>query len=554
MKNFFLFVALFSLTFFYTSAQPVSFEFGAPQFDVGISSLGLQKWIPDDEETLIISGKVKNYGVQPISSFWVSYQIDGGEIFTYKVTGFLIVQNSEQPFFHPDPVHSVLGKYNLKIWTSLPNEEADENNKNDTLNFSYTIYNALTSRPRTVMLEGFTASTCGPCVNGNVNLKKVLEENGGRYALIKYQMDFPGLGDPYYTLEAKTRASIYSVFSVPAIHVGGSAYKTVTHQLKNFTLLELQSEPSFMEVDVDYYIEGKTVYAKAKVTPTEAILDGNTKLFMTILEKKTYNNTGTNGETEFDNVMKKFMPDVNGIALDNTSVSTPFVALQSWEFKGNYRLPADAGSPINHNIEHSVEDFNNLVVVAWVQNMQNKTIYQAENGVRTLGPTIAFSSLPIAGGTVTATLNGTPIMSGTVVNSGESMVFTAEAHEGYEFIEWRYNGTIISSEKDPITVTSDGSYADVTAIFLKTSAQINERSLPNIILYPNPFANNLTITPVGNVRRITITNISGQLVQEKNLTGTNTITINTKELVKGIYIVSLWTTGGEKVVRKIIKQ
>ena len=171
-----------------------------------------------------------------------------------------------------------------------------------------------------------------------------------------------------------------------------------------------------------------------------------------------------------------------------------------------------------------------------------------------MGPTIAFSSLPIAGGTVTATLNGTPIMSGTVVNSGESMVFTAEAHEGYEFIEWRYNGTIISSEKDPITVTSDGSYADVTAIFLKTSAQINERSLPNIILYPNPFANNLTITPVGNVRRITITNISGQLVQEKNLTGTNTITINTKELVKGIYIVSLWTTNGEGVVRKMVKR
>jgi len=554
MKNFSLFIVLFSFTFFYTSAQYSSGVFVAPQFDVGISALDLQKWIPNDEETLIVSGKVKNYGVQPISSFWVSYQIDGGEIFTYKVTGFLIVQNSEHPFSHPDPVRSVLGKNNLKIWTSLPNEEEDENNKNDTLNFSYTIYNIFTGRPRTIMLEGFTASTCGPCVSGNVNLKKVLEENGGRYSLIKYHMDFPGLGDPYYTLESKTRASIYNVFSIPAIHVGGSAYKTATHQLKNATLLELQSEPSFMEVDIDYYIEGKTVYAKAKVIPTEAILDGNAKLFMAILEKKTYNNIGSNEETEFDNVMKKFMPDVNGIALDNASVNTPFIALQNWEFKGNYRLPANAGSPINHNIEHSIEDFNNLIVVAWVQNMQNKTIYQAANGIKTLGPTVVFSSLPVAGGIVTATLNGTTITSETIINGGEILVFTTEAHEGYEFIEWRYNGTVVSTEKNPITVTSDGNYADVTAIFQKKHAQVNEQSHPNFIVYPNPFTNSFTITTVENVRKITITNIFGQLVQEKNFIGTNTITINTKELVRGIYIVSLWTFEGEKIVRKIIKQ
>ena len=554
MKKIPLFIASFLFTFFYTTAQFSHAGSGAPQFDVGISSVDLQKWISNDEETLVISGKVKNYGVQPISSFWVSYQIDGGEIFSYKVTGFLIAQNSEQPFSHPDPVRAVLGKYNLKIWTSLPNEEEDENNKNDTLNFPYTIYNALTGRPRTVMLEGFTASSCGPCVSGNVNLKKVLEENGGRYALIKYQMDFPPPGDPYYTLEAKTRSSLYGVFSIPTIHVGGSTYKATTHQLKNSTLLELQSEPSFMEVEVDYYVEGKTVYAKAKVIPTEAILDGNAKLFMAILEKKTYNNTGTNGETEFDNVMKKFMPDVNGIALDNTSVNTPFVALQNWEFKGDYRLPANAGSPINHNIEHSVEDFNNLIVVAWIQNMQNRVIYQAANGVNSSGPTVVFGCLPAVGGTVTANLNGAPITSGTIVNSGENMVFSVEIHEGYEFLEWRYNGTVVSTEKNPITVVSDGNYADVTAVLKKTNTKITENSLTNTILHPNPFTNCFTISPVENVRKVTITNIFGQLVQERNLTGLNTITVNVNELARGIYIVSLYTTNGEKVVRKIIKQ
>ena len=551
MRNFFLIVA-FSLTFF-SSTQLAFAGFSVPQFDAGVSVLDLKKWIPNDEENLVISGRVKNYGVQPISSFLVSYQIDGGEVFTYKVTGFLITQNNEQPFIHPDPLKRVLGKYNLKIWTSLPDGEEDENNKNDTLNFSYTVYNALTGRPRTVMLEGFSASTCGPCANGNVNLKKVLAENGGKYSLVKYQLDFPAPGDPYYTLEAKTRSFLYGVASIPAINVGGSAYKTVTHQLKNATLLELQSEPSFLEVDLDYYLEGKTVYAKAKITPTEAILDENTKLFMAILETKTYNNTGNNGETEFDNVMKKFMPDANGIALGNVPVNTPYVALKNWEFKGNYRLPANASSPINHNIEHSVEDFNNLIVVAWVQNMQSGLIYQAANGVNSSGPTVVFGSFPAVGGTVTATLDGAPITSGTVVSSGESIVFSVETHEGHEFLEWRYNGAVVGYD-NTVSITTDGNYADVTAVFKKTNTIVTEKSLPNIILYPNPFTNSFSITPVENLRKVTVTNIFGQLIQERTLTGSSTITVNANELAKGVYIVSLYTTTGEKIVRKVIKQ
>ena len=553
MKNFFLVIA-FSLIFFCTSAQPASGGFAAPQFDVGISVLDLQKWVPNDEESLVISGKVKNFGVQPVSSFWVNYQIDGGEIFSYKVTGFLITQNNEQPFTHPDPVKRVLGNYTIKIWTSLPDEEEDENNKNDTLTRSYTIYNALTGRPRTIMLEGFSASTCGPCVNGNINLKAVLEENSGKYALIKYQMHFPPPGDAYYTAEIGARGSLYYVGSVPTIHVDGSTYKTVTHQLRNATLEELQNVPAFMEVDVDYYVEGKTVYAKAKIVPTEEMA-GNMRLFMAIIEKKTYNNIGPNGETEFDQVVKKFMPNVNGIALDNIPVNTPFVALQNWEFKGNYRLPANAGSPINHEIEHSVEDFNNLTVVAWVQNMQNKEVCQAANGVATLGATVTFSSLPVVGATVTATLNGAPIASGAPVNSGELLVFSAEVHQGYEFVEWRYNGTIVDADNDnTVSITTDGNYADVTAVLKKTHTKVAEHALSNIILFPNPFTNSFTISGTENISKISITNIYGQLVQEKTLTGSSTTTVNTNELASGIYIISLWATNGEWEVRKMVKR
>jgi len=634
MKNYFLFFALFSFSLFYTAAQSSPNGFGATQFDVGVSVLDWKKWIPDDE-IMVVSGKVKNYGVQPVTSFQLFYQIDGGEIFTYNTTGVLLAFNEEMPFSHPDLVEPALGNHAIKIWTSLPNGEEDEDNKNDTLNFSYTIYKALTGRERTILLEGFSASTCGPCNAGNVNLKKVLAENNGKYAVVKYQMNFPGSGDPYYTAECGTKGSFYYVNSVPTIHVDGSAYKNSTHQLKNYTLEELQNVPALMEVDVDYYVEGKTVYAKAKVTPTEDISGANLRLFMAIIEKNTYNNVGDNGETEFDNIVKKFMPDVNGIEPGNLQANTPYVTLQSWEFKGNYRLPANAGSPVNHAIEHSVENFNNLTVVAWVQNTGNKALYQAANGVNTAVPTVVFGTVPAVAGTVTATLNGAQIVTGAPVSSGETLVFSAVANEGFEFKEWRYNGTVVSSNNSPITITTNGNYVDVSAIFLKTAPKITfsvvnnygtitasadgnsissgelvkvgselifaaqphegwvvkewkwnqkvisvansftkiideedvnvtvefkqilgckENSLAHVILYPNPFTNSFTIAHADHVRKISITNIFGQIVHEKNLTKSGIITVNANELVRGIYLVSLWSANGERLVYKMIKQ
>jgi hypothetical protein len=40
-------------------------------------------------------------------------------------------------------------------------------------------------------------------------------------------------------------------------------------------------------------------------------------------------------------------------------------------------LPNNAGDPINHAIEHSVENFDNLFVVWWIQNMKTKEVTQA---------------------------------------------------------------------------------------------------------------------------------------------------------------------------------
>ena len=69
--------------------------------------------------------------------------------------------------------------------------------------------------------EVFTSSTCGPCVAGNQNLSTIFDGNPDRQTVVKYQMSWPGNGDPYYTSEGGTRQGYYNVTSVPRLLVDG---------------------------------------------------------------------------------------------------------------------------------------------------------------------------------------------------------------------------------------------------------------------------------------------------------------------------------------------
>ncbi len=44
-------------------------------------------------------------------------------------------------------------------------------------------------------------------------------DNPGEYSLIKYQMNWPGNGDPYYTEEGGVRRDYYGVSSVPDLYI-----------------------------------------------------------------------------------------------------------------------------------------------------------------------------------------------------------------------------------------------------------------------------------------------------------------------------------------------
>ena len=86
----------------------------------------------------------------------------------------------------------------------------------------------------------------------------------------------------------------------------------------------------------------------------------------------TYNNVGSNGETQFSKVMKKMVPGSMGFNLGSLTDGQTVVENFSHSFQGSYTLPPDANNPIDHNTQHSVEDFSNLGVVSWIQDDATK--------------------------------------------------------------------------------------------------------------------------------------------------------------------------------------
>jgi hypothetical protein len=75
--------------------------------------------------------------------------------------------------------------------------------------------------------------------------------------------------------------------------------------------------------------------------------------------------------------MKKMLPNAGGYSINPLQAGVQVVENFSYTFQGNYTLPADANSPVNHMLDHTVEDFENLGVVVWIQDDVTKEILQS---------------------------------------------------------------------------------------------------------------------------------------------------------------------------------
>ena len=348
-----------------------------------------------------ISGEVTNYGSNAVNDFDINYSIDGGTTVTESITGVNLNSYDNYTFDHNTtwtPASS--GSYSVAIWASNINGSADMDLNNDTAYATLNVFDNFVQR--VPMLEVFTSSTCPPCVQGNINLKDVLSNYSQTdYTLLKYQMSWPGSGDPYYTQEAGDRRTFYGVNSVPRLEIDGGYDSNPS----GFTTQEFDESagiPSFSTISANYSVyhdqgQNSVVDMNITIDPIEDFNSNDLTLFVAIIEYATYNNTGSNGETEFLHVMKKMIPSSSGTAIPALQTGVQESFNFSYNFQGQYTLPVDANSPINHMNSHSVEDFDNLGVVVWVQDVNTKEILQSTTAsiVANVEENIAASRLMI---------------------------------------------------------------------------------------------------------------------------------------------------------------
>lgn len=260
------------------------------------------------------------------------------------------------------------------------------------MTFSVATVVAQTTAPRIPVYEVFSSSTCAPCRPANVHLTPIFEEYRGQIAVVKYQMSWPGTGDPYYTSEGNSRRNLYGINSVPYFvrNAEATAYSSFTTASVDDDL----AEEAGMRMDLRYMInaDSQSIRIRARIEVLQDYNDQAQRLLIPILERITTNNVKSNGETEFHNVFKKMLPEPGGqLIIQKLQAGDTFLIDTTYVFQGDYRLPADANSPINTSTEHSVENFDSLHVVMFMQGLTSaKTIMQGAVGINYTGDTENF--------------------------------------------------------------------------------------------------------------------------------------------------------------------
>jgi large repetitive protein len=141
---------------------------------------------------------------------------------------------------------------------------------------------------------------------------------------------------------------------------------------------------------------------------------------------------------------------------------------------------------------------------------------------------------------------------------------TLTAPNGYSNYQWSYNGNIITTNQQILTVSDFGDYTVTMTIphpcvsITKTFSVI-DCTLTNIdfdkndfVFYPNPVKNNLSLSAKTIIDNVEISSVLGQIVLSKKVNALQT-EINTSELTNGVYFVKVTSEGKEKTV-KIVKE
>ena len=481
------------------------------------ASIDVPKYIIEGENTIDFT--VKNIGETAIKSFEARCLINGEEKFTESFFTEMNYLDTKQ-FTFEDMYDFNFGEdYEIEIEIFRVNDEELETSDKLTKEIGIAMYGT----QNTPMIEHFSSSTCDPCVAVNNAMLELTHNNEGKYTYTKYTVNGPGLGDPYYTQEVGTKMSYYNVLSVPQIHFDGTLTDkaSIEESFQNH-----YDNPALAKVRGAFKVEGNTINVTADFMTyfnTEDV-----KAYVSVNEKTTTKNTGSNGETEFHHVMLKMLSGDQGKNID----------LKAGEYK-RLEFSFDMSTTF-------MEDINDLEVAMWLQNDNTQEIYNSHYAYEYTDHCYPARNLNVVAKTAKwdAPEKGNPV--------------------GYNiYLDGKLAAEKISALE--YSVTSNNKYLEVVAVYennktsiglvkeITVEENINDILTDNISVYPNPANDRLYIEAESEIEEVVVYDVFGRV---QNLRNSETQklrnSIDISSLKSGIYFVKINTEKGN-ILKRIIK-
>jgi hypothetical protein len=227
---------------------------------------------------------------------------------------------------------------------------------------------------RVGLVEEATQASCPPCASLNPALQTLMNANTDKVLFLGYQVWWPGFDQMYLdnTADIDARVGTYYGYEfAPQVKFNGTypstgasdgalgAFSSGGQSLIDANAAQL----SEFDIEIDAEVVNGELIVTGMVTGLSDA-SGDLVLHLVLSEGTIYSDQatgGTNGETEYHHVMKKFLPGVNGMDIADT-----WVAGDTHVINETYPL-----------LDLTIYNWDDLEVFAFVQNNDNKFIHHA---------------------------------------------------------------------------------------------------------------------------------------------------------------------------------
>jgi len=224
---------------------------------------------------------------------------------------------------------------------------------------------------RIVLMEVVTNSGCGNCAVSNEIMNRFYENYFGGVISVRYHASWPDISDPMFqadSVDNNARTDYYGVTYTPQYFMDGVSKGAADDEERMFREMNndlIKKAPVWIDIDAD--ITADSVKFNVIITAYENIDSGNLRLRTAIVErlKQFTVPPGANGEKDFPDVMRKMLPDFNGI--DFPSMQRGNSATYSFTCAVN-----------------PIWNWKDLAVVAWIQDDNTKNIIQSNINIPTV--------------------------------------------------------------------------------------------------------------------------------------------------------------------------